>query len=168
VCDLQNFEACCLQESLRTRLLFFQSSIAPTAIVANLTKMGSHFAAGVQQDAHEFLRSLTANMHLADLRVGGSPRPHNQQHTSMLHGIFGGLLRIRVHCRSCVTDSIRYDTILDLSLEVQQSACVSEALRSFTNIDVLEGDNKYDCTERKTKKCPTKRLTLHRECCSSI
>jgi len=64
-----------------------QSSIAPTAVVTNLTKMGPHFAAGVQQDAHEFLRSLTANMHLTDLRVGGSPRPHIQQHTSMLHDV---------------------------------------------------------------------------------
>jgi len=50
--------------------------------MANLTKMGPHFAAGIQQDAHEFLRSLTANMHLADLKVGGSPRPHIQQHAT--------------------------------------------------------------------------------------
>ena len=100
-------------------------------------------------------------MHLADLRLSGSPRPHNQQHTSILHGIFGGLLRSRVHCRSCVTDSIMYDTFLDLSLEVHRSTSVSEALHSFTNIDVLEDDNKYDCTECKTKTCATKRLTLH-------
>jgi len=64
-----------------------QNSIASTSIVENRTKTGSHFAAGVQQDAHEFLQSLTANMHLADLRVGRSPCHHNQQHTSMLHGI---------------------------------------------------------------------------------
>jgi len=64
-----------------------QSSIAPTSIVANLNKKGSHFAAGVQQDAHEFLRSLTANVHLADLRLDGSPRPHSQEHTGMLHGM---------------------------------------------------------------------------------
>jgi len=75
-----------------------------------------HFAAGVQQDAHEILRSLTANMHLADLWVGESPHPHIQQHTNMLDGIFGGLLRSRVRCGLCLTDSVRYDTFLDLSL----------------------------------------------------
>jgi len=64
-----------------------QSSMAPTSIVANLNKMGSHFAAGVQHDAHEFLRSLSANMHLTDLRVDGSPHPHSQEHTGMLHGM---------------------------------------------------------------------------------
>ena len=85
--------------------------------VTNLTKIGPHFAAGEQEDAHEFLRSLTANMHLADLRVGGSPHPHTQQHTNMLDGIFGGLLRSRVRCRLCLTDSVRYNTFLDLSLD---------------------------------------------------
>ena len=41
----------------------------------------------------------------------------------------------------CLTDSVRYDTFLDVSLEVHRSASVDEALRSFTDIDVLEGDN---------------------------
>jgi len=87
----------------------------------------------------------------------------------MLDGIFGEILRSRVRCGLCLADSVRYDTFLDLSLEVHRTASVSEALRSFTDIDVLEGDNKYDCTVCKTKTCATKRLTLaHRECCSSI
>ena len=135
-----------------------QSSLSPIDIVTNLTKMGPHFAAGVQQDAHEFLRSLTANMHLADLRVGGSPHPHTQKHTNMLDGIFGGLLRSQVRCGLCLTDSVRYGfTFLDLSLKVHRPASVSEALLSFTDIDVLEGDNKYDCTVCKTKTYATKR-----------
>jgi len=123
--------------------------------------MDPHFAAGVQQDAHEFLRSLTANMHLADLSVGGSPHPHTQKHTNMLDGIFGGLLRSQVRCGFCFTDSVRYDTFLDLSLEVHRSVFFDEALRSFADIDVLEGDSKYDCTVCTTKTCATKRLTLH-------
>jgi len=98
-----------------------QSSLSPIDIVTNLTKMGPHFAASVQQD----LRSLTANMHLADLSMGVSPHPRTQQHTNMLDGIFGGLLRSRVRCGLCLTDSVRYDTFLDLSLEVHRSASVS-------------------------------------------
>ena len=62
----------------------------------------------------------------------------------------------------CLTASVRYDTFLDLSFEVHRSVSVDEALRSFADIDVLEGDNKYDCTVCKTKTCATKRLTLHR------
>ena len=100
-------------------------------------------------------------MHLADLSVDGSPHPHTQGHTNMLDGIFGGLLRSQVRCGLCLTDSVWYDTFLDLSLEVHRSVSVYEAHRSFTDIDVLEGDNKYDCTVCKTKTCATKRLTLH-------
>jgi len=138
-----------------------QSSIAPTFIVANLTKIGSHFFAGVQQDAHEFLRTLTANMHLADLRAGGSPRPHSQEHTGMLHGMSGGLLRSRVLCDACHTNTTSYDTFLDLSLELHRSVTVPEALRSFTNTNVLDGDNTFECSECETKTCAIKRLTLH-------
>jgi len=138
-----------------------QNSISPIEIVTNLTKKGPHFAAGVQKDAHEFLRCLTANMHLADPSMGGSPHPQTHQHTNMLDGIFGGLLRSQVRCGLCLTDSVRYDTFLDLSLEVHRSVSVDEALRSIAEIDVLEGDNKCDRTVCKTKTCATKRLTLH-------
>jgi len=79
----------------------------------------------------------------------------------MIHGIFGGFLRSRVHCDSCHTNTTRYDTFLDLSLEVHRSITVPEALRSFTNSDVLDGDNKFECSKCETKTCPTKRLTLH-------
>ena len=140
---------------------YSQSSLSPIDIVTNVIKMGPHFAAGVQQDAHEFLRSLTTNMHLADLTVGGSPHSHTQQHTNMLDGIFGGLLLSRVHFGLCLTDRVRKETGVGLSLKVHRPASVSEALCSFTDIDVLEGDNKYDCTVCKTKTCATKRLTLH-------
>ena len=90
-------------------------------------------------------------MHLADLSVGGSPHPHTQKHTNMLDGIFGGLLRSQVRCGLCLTDSVRYDTFLDLSLEVHRSVSVDKAKRSFADIDVFKGDNKYDCTVCKTK-----------------
>jgi len=139
-----------------------QSSIAPTSIVANLTKMGSHFAAGVQQDAHDFIRSLTANMHLADLKAGGCPRPHNQEHTGMLHCIFGRILRSKGHCELCHTNTNTYDTFLDLSLEVHRSVTVPEVLRSFKNTDVLDGDNKFECSKCGKKTCATESLALHR------
>jgi len=47
----------------------------------------------------------------------------------MLDGIFGGLLRSRVCCGLCLTDGVRYDTFLELSLEVRRSVSFSEALR---------------------------------------
>jgi len=68
----------------------------------------------------------------------------------------------------CLTDSVRYDTFLDLSLEVHQSVSVDEALRSFTDVDVLEGDNTYDCTVCKTKTCATKTLTLNAPGCVEV
>ena len=80
---------------------------------------------------------------------------------SFLPKIYGGFLRSRVHCDLCHTNTTRYDTFLNLTLEMHQSIIVPEALRSSTNTDVLDGDNKFECSKCETKTCATKRLTLH-------
>jgi len=156
-----------------------QSSIAPTSIVENLIKMGSHFVACVQQDAHEFLRSFTANMHLTGLRAGGSPHPHSQEHTGMIHGIFGGFLRSRVHCDSCHTTT-RYDTFLDLSppgttpFWICHLRCTGPSpfprhfARSRTPMFLMATTN-LNVSNAKRKHVPPKDSlsTAHHECCSS-
>jgi len=142
------------------------------SIVANLTKIGSHFSAGAQQDPHKFMRSRTENMHIADLRAGGHATPphHRREHTGLLHSIFGGYLRSRVQCEKCNFSNDTYDAFLDLSLEVDRAAAVPDALQSFTNTDILEGDNKFECskcgkktraTKRFTRYCTTRVLQLH-------
>jgi len=48
-----------------------------------------------------------------------------------------------MHCDSCHNNTSRYDTFLDLTLEVHRSVTVPEALRLSTNTDVLDSDNKF-------------------------
>ena len=79
----------------------------------------------------------------------------------MLHSIFGGFLRSRGHFNSFHTNTNRYNTFLDLSLEVHWSVTVPEALHWFTNTVVLDGDNKFECCKCEKKTCTTKSLTLH-------
>ena len=80
----------------------------------------------------------------------------------MLHCIFGRILRSKVHCELCHTNTNTYDTFLDLSLEVHRSVTVPEVLRSFKNTDVLDGDNKFECSKCGKKTCATESLALHR------
>jgi len=97
-------------------------------------------------------------MHLAEGgRKSSPPQPgaHRQ-----LHCIFDGFLLSRVHCNSFHTNTNRYDTFLDLSLEVHQSVTVPEALPCFTTL-VLDSDNKFECSKCEKKTCATKILTLH-------
>ena len=108
-------------EALHTR----KSSIAPTSILANLGRIGKQFSANRQQDAHEFLRSLTENMRLADLNLDRS-RPSTSK--GLMHNIFGGLLYSQIQCAACPYCTSSTDAFLDLSMEVNQTSSVEEAL----------------------------------------
>ena len=141
-------------EALHTR----KSSIAPTSILANLNRIGKQFSANRQQDAHEFLRSLTANMRLADLNLD-RPRPSTSK--GLMHTIFGGLLYSQIQCAACSYRTSSTDAFLDLSMEVNQTLSVEEALRLFTMPEVLDEDNKFRCPGCGRETCATKILSIN-------
>lgn len=62
-----------------------------------------------------------------------------------VHQIFGGRLRSRVTCDRCHHHSDTFDSILDLSLEINGIYNLRDALRQFTKVDYLTGSNKYKC-----------------------
>lgn len=62
-----------------------------------------------------------------------------------MHQIFGGRLRSRVVCGVCQHPSDTFDSMLDLSLDVQRVDSIKEALATFVKIDQLRGSNKYKC-----------------------
>jgi ubiquitin carboxyl-terminal hydrolase 36/42 len=65
--------------------------------------------------------------------------------TTFVHQIFGGRLRSRVVCGVCQHPSDTFDSMLDLSLDVQRVDSIKEALATFVKIDQLRGSNKYKC-----------------------
>jgi hypothetical protein len=124
----------------------------------------SHSAGAEQEDAHEFLRLVMEGMHLADLaaaRFDASPYSRHAQ-SGVLHGIFGGHLRSQVRCETCQFNSNTYDAFLDLSLEIKKRASLEDALSHFTKSEVLDGPNKYKCSNCGVKSRATKRFTVHR------
>lgn len=62
-----------------------------------------------------------------------------------MHQLFGGRLRSRVHCGSCGHNSDTFDSILDLSLDLNAARSVKDALENLVKVDVLKGQNKYKC-----------------------
>lgn len=62
-----------------------------------------------------------------------------------MHQLFGGRLRSRVHCESCGHNSDTFDSILDLSLDLNAARSVKDALENLVKVDVLKGQNKYKC-----------------------
>eukprot|EP00290_Baffinella_frigidus_P020992 CAMPEP_0180191048 /NCGR_PEP_ID=MMETSP0987-20121128/1216_1 /TAXON_ID=697907 /ORGANISM="non described non described, Strain CCMP2293" /LENGTH=475 /DNA_ID=CAMNT_0022145537 /DNA_START=62 /DNA_END=1485 /DNA_ORIENTATION=+ len=141
-----------------------KSTLKPSAFTGALSKIGSKLRIGRQEDAHEFLRLVMEGMHLADLgavRFDSSPYSRHAQ-TGVMHGIFGGHLRSQVRCENCQFNSNTYDAFLDISLEIKKTASIDGAFQNFTKKEVLDGPNKYKCSNCGVKSRATKQFTVHR------
>jgi ubiquitin carboxyl-terminal hydrolase 36/42 len=66
-----------------------------------------------------------------------------QHPRTLINEVFGGILQSQVSCLSCGHVSATYDPCMDLSLELRGCNSVEDALRRFTAVERLDGDNKY-------------------------
>jgi ubiquitin carboxyl-terminal hydrolase 36/42 len=81
--------------------------------------------------------------------------------TSWVHRVFGGQLRSRVKCRNCGHPSDTFDSILDLSIDVNGVHSVKESLHKFVKLDVLKGADRYKCDKCKQFVIADKGFTVH-------
>ena len=81
------------------------------------------------------------------------------QETSFIHKLWGGYLRSQIKCCKCGYESNTYDSILDISLEIKGPS-IRTAFKHFTDPEVLDGDNKYQCDNCKKKRRAIKQLTV--------
>lgn len=68
----------------------------------------------------------------------------------MVDHVFGGVLVSRVQCQQCGQVSSTFDSMNDLSVEVDNGYygvvdSVHQALTSFVDAEVMSGDNAYYC-----------------------
>ena len=129
-------------------------AVPPTAFVKNIRALSKTFKKGRQEDSHEFARCLLDSMHkrccMLDQngkKIGANPiDPESKQaETTFIWRIFGGQLRSCVTCQSCGRESVKLDPCMDVSLECAKVKSLEQALKLFTRIEVLDGDNKYRC-----------------------
>ena len=129
-------------------------AVPPTAFVKNIRALSKTFKKGRQEDSHEFARCLLDSMHkrccMLDQngkKFGANPiDPESKQaETTFIWRIFGGQLRSCVTCQSCGRESVKLDPCMDVSLECAKVKSLEQALKLFTRVEVLDGDNKYRC-----------------------
>eukprot|EP00602_Paraphysomonas_sp_CaronLab_P003006 CAMPEP_0185032642 /NCGR_PEP_ID=MMETSP1103-20130426/20883_1 /TAXON_ID=36769 /ORGANISM="Paraphysomonas bandaiensis, Strain Caron Lab Isolate" /LENGTH=664 /DNA_ID=CAMNT_0027568615 /DNA_START=114 /DNA_END=2105 /DNA_ORIENTATION=+ len=97
---------------------------------------------------------------------------------SIITDIFGGQLQSSIECLTCHHRSLCFDPFLDLSVPIAQGA-ESEGRRSissrepqkcslqgcldaFTAIEILDGDNAYNCEKCGVKRRSVKRLAIYK------
>uniref|UniRef100_J3MY95 USP domain-containing protein n=2 Tax=Oryza brachyantha TaxID=4533 RepID=J3MY95_ORYBR len=139
-----------------------KSHLSPTGILSHLHDIGSSFGPGREEDAHEFLRYAIDTMQSASMKearkngVCGLP-----EETTLVQLIFGGYLRSKIKCTKCQGSSEQCERILDLTVEIDGDInTLEEALHRFTSTEVLDGDNRYNCSRCKSYERAKKKLTI--------
>lgn len=88
------------------------------------------------QDAHEFFNFLINNVIESAniLNKGG-----------VISEIFEGELTSETKCLTCDSSSYRNEKFLDLSVDLEQDSSITNCLKLFSKIEMLDGNNKFYC-----------------------
>ncbi|NWU18201.1 UBP42 hydrolase, partial [Cephalopterus ornatus] len=159
LCFQQGFCMMCIMEAhVRKVLRSSASAIWPRAVIRDLKFIGEEFEPDTAGDAFEFLCcALKAMQSLS----GSSNLDISSQTTTIVHQIFGGLLKSRVTCLRCQGVSDSYKAFLHILLDIKEASSLTEALEDFVTPKQLDGKNCFKCRKCEKKVTISKRFTVH-------
>ncbi|KAJ2715279.1 hypothetical protein H4R19_001289 [Coemansia spiralis] len=131
-------------------------SLSPQRLIAKLKEVNELFRSNAHQDAHELLNFLLneilenvagINKRLGLERFTGAPLegPNWFQGRTWVHTLFEGLLTNETRCLSCESVTSRDETILDVSVDINEHTSVTSCLNQFAAGELLCHNNKFYC-----------------------
>ncbi|XP_023002079.1 ubiquitin carboxyl-terminal hydrolase 16-like isoform X2 [Cucurbita maxima] len=152
----------CEFESLILEAKEGKSPLSPFRIISQLRKIGSQLVNGKEEDAHEFLRCAIDTMQsTCSMEAQVSRSGPMEEETTLIGFTFGGYLLSKIKCTRCESKSERIERILDLTVEISGDIeTIEEALQQYTSIEILDGDNRYQCGRCKSYVKANKRLSI--------
>ncbi|KAG9132750.1 hypothetical protein Leryth_014022 [Lithospermum erythrorhizon] len=161
-CEKRDWCFTCEFESLTLRAKVGASPLSPIRIISHLQNIGSHLRNGREEDAHEFLRFAIDAMQSTCLTEAGVKESGSLDEGTTLTGLtFGGIVRSKIECMRCGGKSERKERMMDLTVEIQGNiGTLEEALRQYTSVETLDGDNKYRCDWCKSYEKAKKKLKV--------
>lgn len=144
------------------------SAIKPISIVQRLKYINKSFQFGRQEDAHEFLRYILDHMWKAcllnldiNLKTNSKLNPRIKE-TTVINHIFGGYHRSQVLCLTCNSRTNTFDFFMDFILDISNAKSLEDALRKFTQSEILEHENAYKCSQCRRKVTARKKFTVYK------
>ncbi|KAL6844869.1 hypothetical protein ACP4OV_025528 [Aristida adscensionis] len=162
------------------------SPVSPMGILSHLHEIGCSFDTGTEEDAHEFLRwtwssraafqlcvshdttSSLEILYAIDTMQSASMKEAKKnidhplaEETTLVQLTFGGYLRSKIKCTKCKISSERRERFLDLAVEINgKTNSLEDALRRFTSSEIIDGDNRYNCSRCNSYERAKKKLTI--------
>ncbi|NWT99611.1 UBP42 hydrolase, partial [Urocynchramus pylzowi] len=159
-CSQKGFCMMCIMEAHVRKVLYSSASaIRPRAVIRDLKFIGE-FKPDIPGDAYEFLRCTLNAMHRACLSESSNLDVSSQE-TTIVHQIFGGLLRSRVRCLSCKTVFDFFRVFLDILLKIKGTSSLTTALVDFVKPREMDGNKFFKCSKCKKKVVASKVATVH-------
>lgn len=163
-CKRRNWCFMCELEHLLLMVRQGESPLSPTRILSRIQRMRSQLGDGRQEDAHELLRISIDSMQSICLDEAGGEKLVDQtmQKTTFIQQMFGGSLQSKVQCMRCHHESLCFENMLDLTVEIHGDIeSLEDALAQFTASELLDGENKYKCNRCKFYVKAKKQLAVH-------
>ncbi|XP_022732824.1 ubiquitin carboxyl-terminal hydrolase 16-like [Durio zibethinus] len=152
----------CEFENLILKAKDGKSPHSPIRILSQLQNIGGQLVNGKEEDAHEFLRYAIDAMQsvcLTEARMDSSGC--SKEEMTLIDLTFGGYLWSKIKCMKCQGKSERHERMMDLTVEIEGDiGTLEEALRRFTGTEILDGENKYQCSRCKSYEKAKKKLTI--------
>lgn len=144
----------------------FPKWMVNTGLATLGTLSNDRLSACKQEDAHDFLRQWLDKAHDLHERLLKQEMPGKKAVFTIIDRVFGGVLASSVQCQHCRSTSSTYDSMNDLSVEVDDGLfgvvdSLETALARFIKPEVLSGDNAYHCDWCNRKQTAHKSLHIH-------
>ncbi|KAJ3928107.1 MAG: ubiquitin carboxyl-terminal hydrolase 4 [Lentinula lateritia] len=164
--------------------------ITPNDFRRTLCSLNAQYIGTSQHDSQEFLSFLLDGIHedtnriMARKPITRTPEEEErlenlpqqiageyewqvwrQSNDSIIVDFFQGMFRNQLRCMKCDKTSTTYNAFSILSLPVPARSGkipLQNCLKAFFNLEVMEGDDAWDCPRCKTKRPATKTLSLAR------
>uniref|UniRef100_A0A7S1F3S0 ubiquitinyl hydrolase 1 n=1 Tax=Noctiluca scintillans TaxID=2966 RepID=A0A7S1F3S0_NOCSC len=152
--------------------------ITPRKFLGRLRKANEVFCTTEHQDAHEFLQFLLNDIveglkkkalkqHDKEKRKqeAAATLHHDQSQEeeprTWVHDIFEGLLVNQMKCLCCENVTVRRETFLDLSVDIERHTSIAACLRAFESTELLRAGNKFFCDTCSCLQEAEKRLRIY-------
>eukprot|EP01068_Selenidium_serpulae_P017469 Selendium_serpulae@DN6381_c0_g1_i5.p1 len=156
---------------------------ATRKLLEHLFRQTGTFRIGEHHDAHEFFNFLVNDIAESLCKskkgkpTGGKrsnttigPEDIGAHNRTWVHMLFEGTLVYETKCDRCETVTKRSETFIDLSVEVQDNATLKkqdhttleECIAAFTETEVLERKEKYECDSCTSPQRARRKLKLGR------
>ncbi|SCU87664.1 LAFA_0E08086g1_1 [Lachancea sp. 'fantastica'] len=113
-----------------------------------------------QQDAHEFLQFFLNQLHSDYVRINKNAVIKPEFCKCIAHSAFQGTLRSSIICTECHDGSnIKFDPMMDLSLDINNKTTLIECLQSFHEGEKLTDFN-HKCRNCGSVQNPIKQMTI--------